>query len=487
MPRPRFLSPLLLVLAVLTAACGGANNNANKNAATAAVTVPVAVTVRAQTTTAVTAQGATPATTATPAVLGSPGPAPTAAPVSGAITVFAAASLTDAFNELGVNFQKANPNAKVTFNFAASSALRTQLQQGAKGDLFASADQATMDGAKADGSIDGPDQLFVKNKLVVIFPTSNPGKIGAIQDLARPGLKFVLTDKSVPIGSYARQALAKMAADPGFGADFDQKALANLKSEEANVRAVVSKVQLGEADVAITYASDVTPAVTKDVQSLLIPDQFNVIATYPIAVVKGASNKAAAQAFIAYVRSSAGQDVLKKNNFIVDRDTGAAAHLPARGPERLAQRQASGYSASVALGGAVANPRSYTADDLQALPAQTVEVQYQAGATTQQGAYTGVRLYDLLMAASPQLDTAHKNDLLRSSILVTGSDGYEVVIAWGEIDPGFENKAVLVAYQEDGQPLGPAEGMAWLVVPGDQKGGRYVSNVVSITLLKPAE
>jgi molybdate transport system substrate-binding protein len=263
-------------------------------------------------------------------------------PVIGEVTVFAASSLTDAFNQIGAGFQKANPGAKVIFDFAASSTLRTQLQQGAKADVFASADQPTMDGARSDGSLDGPDQLFAKNKLVVIFPKSNPGKISTIQDLSKPGLKIVLTDKGVPIGAYARRALDKLSADPTFGPGFSQKVLSNLKSDEANVRAVVSKVQLGEADAAITYATDITPSVAKDVQSILIPDQFNIIATYPIAVVTGAANNAGAHAFIAYVRSPAGQAVLKQDNFILDNDTGTSAALPRpRTPEQSVFRQES--------------------------------------------------------------------------------------------------------------------------------------------------
>jgi molybdate transport system substrate-binding protein len=259
-----------------------------------------------------------------PAVTSSAAATPTAVPLRGELTVFAAASLTDAFNEIGAEFKKANPGVDIKFNYAASTALRTQIEQGAKADIFASADQIQMDNAKKAGVIQGNDPLFVKNKLVVIYPTANPGRIMTIQDLAKPGVKFVLTDANVPIGAYARQALEKMSADPMFGADFRQKVLANLRSEEANVRAVVTKVQLGEADAGIVYASDVTPSVTKDVQSILIPDQFNTIAAYPIAVVRDAPNKAAAEAFIAFVRSPQGQEVLKRNNFIVDKDTGAA-------------------------------------------------------------------------------------------------------------------------------------------------------------------
>jgi molybdate transport system substrate-binding protein len=252
------------------------------------------------------------------------GASATAPALTGNLNVFAAASLTDAFNEIAAELQKANPGLKITFNFAASTALRTQIEQGAKADVYASADQVQMESAKKAGVIDGQDQVFVKNKLVVIYPSGNPGKIASIQDLAKPGLKLVLTDKNVPIGAYARTALEKMSADAQFGADFEQKVLANLRSEEANVRAVVTKVQLGEADAGIVYASDVTPAISKDVTAILIPDQFNTIASYPIAVVKDGGNKTAAQGLIAFVRSVKGQEILKKWNFIVDKDTGMA-------------------------------------------------------------------------------------------------------------------------------------------------------------------
>ncbi len=248
-------------------------------------------------------------------------------PVTGDLTVFAASSLTDVFNEIGVRFQSANPAARITFNFAASSTLRAQLQHGARADVFASADESTMDGALNAGSIDGSAQVFARNRLIVIYPASNPGKIGTIQDLARPGLKVVLADRNVPIGAYARQSLQNLSTDPVYGAGFAQKVLANLRSEETNVRAVVSKVQLGEADAAIVYATEITPAVAKDVKSIAIPDQFNVLATYPIALVKDAPNRSAGQAFVTYVRSPAGQAVLKQYGFIVDGDTGAARAL----------------------------------------------------------------------------------------------------------------------------------------------------------------
>ena len=258
---------------------------------------------------------------------GAPAPAVTATAATpalrGDLAVFAAASLTDAFNEIGAAFQRANPAVRVTFNFAASTALRAQLEQGARADLFASADQVQMENAKRAGLIVGEERLFAKNKLVVIHPAGNPGRVYAIQDLARPGLKLVLTDRNVPIGAYARTALEKMSADPQFGADFGQRVLANLRSEEANVRAVVTKVQLDEADAGIVYASDLTPAVAREVQRIAIPDQFNTVAAYPIAVVRDAPHRAAAQAFIEFVRSPQGQAILQRNGFIVDAETGA--------------------------------------------------------------------------------------------------------------------------------------------------------------------
>ncbi|MGD9894227.1 MAG: molybdate ABC transporter substrate-binding protein [Dehalococcoidia bacterium] len=291
----RLIASLLILFAAIGVACGTDDNTSSS------------------------AEPATPAVTSAAAA-----GTPTAAPLRGDLTVFAAASLTDAFTEIGAEFQKEYPEVTPKFNFAASSALRTQLEQGAKADIFASADQIQMDRAIEAGVIEGSGQLFVKNKLVVIHPTSNPANIKTVQDLANPNVKFVLTDKAVPIGAYARTALERLSADPQFGADFGAKVLANLRSEEANVRAVVTKVQLGEADAGIVYASDVTPAVSKDVQSILIPDQFNTIATYPIAIVKGASNPDAARAFVEFVRSPKGQEILKRNNFIVDTETGAS-------------------------------------------------------------------------------------------------------------------------------------------------------------------
>jgi molybdate transport system substrate-binding protein len=299
---------LLLLAGALLAACGGGNSPT-----TASTPATAAPTAAAQPTAAPTAAEATkPAAPATAAPT-----AATAVPkIQGNLTVFTAASLTEAFKEMGATIEAASPGATVAFNFAGSPALRTQLREGAKADLFASADEPNMQGAQQDGSIAGEPRIFVQNKLVAIAPAENKADITTLQDLAKPGLKLVLAQKEVPVGAYARQAFDKMGKDAGFGADFAQKALANLVSEESNVRQVVTKVQLGEADAGIVYSSDVTPQVRSQLKVIEIPDAFNVIAKYPIAVVKGAANADGARAFIDYALSPAGQATLQKWGFI---------------------------------------------------------------------------------------------------------------------------------------------------------------------------
>jgi molybdate transport system substrate-binding protein len=236
--------------------------------------------------------------------------------IQGQLTVFTAASLTEAFTEMGANIEQANPGTRVLFNFAGSPTLRTQLAQGARADVFASADEPNMQGAQKEGTIAGEPRLFVRNQLVAIVPVANPAQVMRLHDLAKPGVKLVLTKPEVPVGHYARQALARMSQDAAFGPEFATRVLANLVSEETNVKQVVAKVQLGEAHAGIVYASDVTPAVRAAVQMLAIPEPFNVIAHYPIAVVRDALNAAGARAFIDYVLSPAGQAILTKHGFL---------------------------------------------------------------------------------------------------------------------------------------------------------------------------
>jgi molybdate transport system substrate-binding protein len=243
---------------------------------------------------------------------GATAPASLAGAVHGSVTVFAAASLTDAFSEMKAGFEAANPGAKVTLNFAGSPTLRTQLAQGAKADVFASADTANMAGAQADGTIDGQPRVFAHNKLTVVLPAAG-SPVTSLRDLAKPGLKLVIELPAVPAGNYARQALEKMSKDPAFGPEFATRVLANVVSQEPDVKSVLSRIQLGEADAGLLYVSDVeTPAVKDQVRTLAIPDQFNVVADYPLAQVKDAPNPAGARAFMNYVLSPAGQATLAK-------------------------------------------------------------------------------------------------------------------------------------------------------------------------------
>ena len=233
---------------------------------------------------------------------------------SGELSVFAAASLTEPFTEIGKRLEMSYPGLKVVYNFGGSQALRTQLEQGAHADIFASADGVQMEQAKQSGIVQGETPIFVKNHLVVITPKANPGKVTEFRDLAKPGLKLDLANAKVPVGHYSRQAITKAAAD--YGADFEKNVLGNIVSGEENDKQVVTKVQLGEADAGIVYVSDVTPKVSKDVLTVAIPDAYNPLAAYPIASTNGVQNRAAADVFISFVLSAEGQAILKANNFI---------------------------------------------------------------------------------------------------------------------------------------------------------------------------
>jgi molybdate transport system substrate-binding protein len=234
----------------------------------------------------------------------------------GELTVFAAASLTDAFKEIGEQFGAANGGASVTFNFAGSDQLAAQIAEGAPADVFASANRAQMNNVIKSGQvISGAEGIFARNRLVVVYPKDNPGGLTALKDLAKPGLKIVLADKRVPVGAYALDFLGKAAKLPEYTTEFSPTVLRNVVSYEENVRAVLSKVALGEADAGIVYTTDAA-TVTADVGALDIPDDLNTIATYPIAATATAKNPELAQKFVDYVLGTEGQEVLVKYGFI---------------------------------------------------------------------------------------------------------------------------------------------------------------------------
>lgn len=221
------------------------------------------------------------------------------------LTVFAAASLTDAFTEIGTAFEGAYPDVHVVFNFANSRALRTQIEEGAAADVFASANTKEMEALAAGGMV-GEAQPFVQNILTIIAPADNPAGLATSQDLARPGLKLVLAAEEVPVGKYARQVLEQM--DGLYGAGYRDAVMANVVSNEDNVKQVVAKVQLGEADAGMVYESDSVAA--PELVKIEIPAGVNVIAVYPIAVPQSSVEPRLGQAFIEYVLSDAGQAVL---------------------------------------------------------------------------------------------------------------------------------------------------------------------------------
>jgi molybdate transport system substrate-binding protein len=222
---------------------------------------------------------------------------------SGTTSVFAAASLTDSFKALGTPFQASHPGVTLQFNFAGTPTLVTQIEQGASADVFASADATNMDKLKADGFTGGTPQVFAHNKLEIVVAAGNPKDITGLADLAKPGVIYISEAATVPAGKYALQILAKAGVT------------LTPKSLEADVKSVISKIELGEADSGIVYTTDVKAAGSK-VQGVPVPDAVNVVATYPMVAVKGTKNPDLANAFISYVMSADGQATLQSFGFL---------------------------------------------------------------------------------------------------------------------------------------------------------------------------
>ena len=251
-----------------------------------------------------------------PQALPTPTTAPTETAAPKTLTVLAAASLTDSFKEIGQLFESQNPGVTVTFSFGGSQTLAQQLDQGAPADVFASASKKYMDAAVTSMRVNQADsQTFVTNRLVVIFPKDNPAGLKTLQDLAKPGLKLDLADKSVPVGQYALDFLDKALQDPTFDAKFKDNVLKNVVSSETDVKAVLSKISIGEADAGIVYITDFQVDADK-LGKLDIPDTLNTIATYPIAPIADSKNADLAKAFVALVLSPEGQAIMAKYGFV---------------------------------------------------------------------------------------------------------------------------------------------------------------------------
>lgn len=219
------------------------------------------------------------------------------------VTVFAAASLTEAFTQIADEYGELH-GVEVRLSFGPSDGLATQIQEGAPADVFASASPKWMDAVAEDpGVTDRAD--FARNVLVVIVPAGDPAGIVAVGGLGERGIKLVLAAEGVPVGDFAREMLTN--------AGIAEEALANLVSNEDDVKGVVQKVALGEADAGIVYRTDVTASVAEDLEAIDVPDDVNVVAVYPIAALAGASEHA--RGFVEYVLGP-GQDTLRAAGFL---------------------------------------------------------------------------------------------------------------------------------------------------------------------------
>jgi molybdate transport system substrate-binding protein len=224
--------------------------------------------------------------------------------------ISAASSLTEAFEEIAAHFEAANPGVRVLLNFGGSAMLAQQILQGVPVELFASADAAQMRVVAATGRLDGEGRAFARNKLVAIVPSG--GRVRTLVDLATPGVRLVLGSPEVPVGAYARIAIEQLGAT--YGADYPAAVLANLVSEESNVRQAAAKVTLGEADAAIVYATDA--ATLSGVTTLGFTTPVDVTATYTAAVVRGSRQPGLAHAFLALLLSEEGQGLLGARGFL---------------------------------------------------------------------------------------------------------------------------------------------------------------------------
>ncbi len=231
------------------------------------------------------------------------------------VSVFAAASLRESFEAAAKAFTS-KTGTNVTFNFGGSDTLETQIAEGAPADVFASANKTQMQKAVDAGLISGEPQIFARNQLAIVIPKNNPGRVASAADLGRSGVHVVLAAPTVPVGDYARTAFANLAKLPEYGAQFEPAVAANVVSNEVDVKAVVTKVSLGEADAGVCYLTDITPSVAKSVSPIAFPSGTAPEAMYPIAIVKASKNASGAQAFIDFVLSPDGQAYLKARGFL---------------------------------------------------------------------------------------------------------------------------------------------------------------------------
>ncbi len=234
----------------------------------------------------------------------------------GSITVFAAASLTRAFEAIANDITESHPDVSLSFNFAGSQALVTQLSEGARADVFASANFAQMKAADEADVLASDPVAFAQNHLVVVVPSDNPAGVESLADLGREGVNVVTALAGVPVGQYTRQVVcAAGTITDQFGESFAEDVARNIVSEEENVTAILTKISLGEGDAGIVYQSYITPELADSVIVIPIDPELNVTATYPMALVRG-GNEELGTAFIGYVLGPEGQATLAEFGFL---------------------------------------------------------------------------------------------------------------------------------------------------------------------------
>lgn len=225
-----------------------------------------------------------------------------ASTLTGEVLVSAAASLTDVFEEIKGAFEADNPDVTLVFNFGPSSGLREQILEGAPADVFASANISNMTQVVEGGAAAGEPDIFTLNLLQIAVPEGNPGGVTGLEDFADEDLLIGLCEEAVPCGDFGRQALENAGVNPA------------IDTNEPDVRALLTKIEAGELDAGITYVTDVM-STDGAVEGVDIPDEYNVVAEYPIVVLAEAPNPDAAAAFIEFVLSPAGQTILNSYGF----------------------------------------------------------------------------------------------------------------------------------------------------------------------------
>ncbi len=256
---------------------------------------------------------ATAVPTAAPSVAAPSAAAPSSG-LTGSLTIYGASSLKAALAKAQTAFTAANPGVTITISTDSSSALEAQIEQGAPADVFLSADTTNPAKLVTKGLAAGDPLKFAGNLLTVIVPAANPAAIQGPADLAKPGIKIIGAGATVPITKYATMLVANLAKQTGYPADFVARYNANVVSQEDNVAAVVSKVELGEGDAAIVYVTDAKTS-TK-VTPIAVPAGANVLATYAGVVVKASKDAGAAQAFLTWFAGPDGQPILASFGFL---------------------------------------------------------------------------------------------------------------------------------------------------------------------------